>query len=290
MYLYYNCSPMRYFFMKNLSVFVVIFSLIFSACSKTVEVPLVLAEYSLGNGDSCTGAVVSGRYVVDTALTDLNTVTIMVDVQIAGPYWISTDAVNGISFSKVDAFTTTGLQSVVLVGEGIPASLDTSNFTLTALNGFGGSCTFSVAIVPGIPPTYFLTGFFDGIFKNFSDSAMATNSNIPGGSGVPGLDISGIDTIVNSIEKIDFGVNNATAVFPGIYTDTSAAQTYFDYHDAAGGIWSVNTSTQPSFTIVVKGVDGRDVQGSFSGTIRNQQGFGTDSIVITNGEFSAPLK
>ncbi len=278
--------------MKNLFVLIFIISILFSACSKkTTDSSIVLAEYTLGSGGNCTGTIVSGRFVADTALTATNTVTITVDVTVAGAYWITTNTINGMSFSQISTFTSTGPQTAVLTGTGIPVDTGTVDFEVTPLNGPGGSCTFSVGTVEGIQPQYYLTCFLNGIYRNFGDSAIATNSNIPGSSGLAGLDISGLDTMINSSSKIEFGVNNTASVRAGTYTDTtSSSRAYFDYLDDSVETWSVNISTQPSFTIVVTGASNRNVQGTFSGTIKNQQGTGMDSIIVTNGLFSVPVK
>ncbi len=277
--------------MKNLFALAVILTILSSGCSKEIaDTPVVLAEYTLGSGGDCTGAIASGRFVADTALTANNTVTITVDVSLAGPYWIATNTANGISFSSIGTFSGTGPQTVVLTGEGTPVATDTTDFTLTALNGAGGSCTFSVITVHGILPHYYLTCFLDGVYKNFGDSAHATNSNVPGTSGVPGLVINGIDTVINSTSKIEFGISNAGSVKAGTYTDTSSSRAYFSYLDATGETWSENSGSLPSLTIIVTYAGTTNVQGTFSGTIKNQQGLGTGTIVVTNGSFSVPVK
>ena len=236
------------------------------------------------SGGICAGAAISGRYVADTALSNTNTVSITVDVSVVGPYWITTNTVNGISFNAINTFTATGPQTVVLTGSGTPTTTGTAEFTVTQGDGNGGGCTFSVTAVQGIPPYYFLTCFLNGAYTNFSDSAAATNSNIPGNSGLAGLEVRGIDTIMNSAAQIDFGVANTTIVGPGTYTDTSTVKAYFNYVDSLGQMWSVVSSNQPSFSIVVTSANVNNIQGTFSGIIKND--LGSDSIFITNGVFS----
>jgi hypothetical protein len=276
--------------MKNVLALTVILPFLFSGCTKTSYSPTVLAVYTLGSGGNCAGAIVSGRYTADTALTSTNTVAITVDVTVAGPYRISTNTVNGMSFSKISTFTSTGPQTAVLTGTGTPVAIDTADFTVTALTGSGGSCTFSVATVQGVPPHYYLTCFLNGIYRNFGDSVSATNSDIPGNSGIAGLDVRGLDTVINSNSKIEFGVINTGSVGAGTYADTSSSKAYFSYVDSLAQTWTVSSSSQPSFTIVVKNVSANNAQGTFSGTIKNQQGTGTDSISVTNGLFSVPVK
>lgn len=277
--------------MKNLFPLIIIFTFLFYSCEKTKEdAPIVLAEYSLGSGGNCTSAIVSGRFVADTALTTLNTVTIDVDVTVPGAYWITTNTVNGITFNDIGTFTTVGPQTAVLTATGTPMAIDSADFTLTAKDGSGGSCTFPVLTVQGILPQYSITCLIDGVYRNFSDSASATNSNIPGSAGMPGLDVMGMDTVIIATSKIEFGVSNNGGVIAGTYTDTATAQAYFNYLDSAGEKWSVNISAQPTFTIVVTGTGTRRVQGTFYGTIKNQGGFGTDSIIVTNGLFIVPVQ
>jgi len=277
--------------MKNLLALIVVIPILFCGCTKeAADNRTAIAVYTIGSGGNCTGAIVSGRFVADTALTSANTVTITVDVSVAGPYWISTNTVNGISFSNIGTFTITGSQTAVLTGTGTPVAIDTADFTVSALTGLGGSCTFSVATVQGTLPDYYLTCFLNGVYRNFSDSASATNSSSPGNSGAAGLDVRGLDSVINSTSKIEFGVSKPGSVGVGTYTDTSATRAYFSYVDSLAEMWTVGTTSLPSFTIVVTGVNANNVQGTFSGTIKNQQGAGLDSIAVTNGLFSVPVK
>jgi len=276
--------------MKMLFALSVIFFVLFSACTKTVTYTSApIATYSLGTGDSCTGAVVSGRFVKDTALTGSNTVAITVDVTTPGPYWITTNTVNGISFSAASTFTAAGPQTAILSGTGTPAFSGTVNFLLSALNGLGDSCTFSVTTVKGIPPQHYVTCLLNGVYRNFTDSAIASNSGTVGTSGAAGLDVRGLDTVANSTSQIEFGVSNTVSVGTGTYTDTNVPNAYFNYTDSLGQKWSVNGTIQPSLTIVVINANANNVQGTFSGTIK-RQGAAADSIVISNGLFSVPVK
>ena len=233
------------------------------------------------------GATVSGRYVADTALGSMNTVSLTVDVSVVGPYWITTNTVNGMSFNAISTFISTGSQTVVLTGSGTPTTTDTTEFTVTKADGSGGGCTFSVTTVQGVLPNYYLTCLLNGIYTNFSDSTTATNSNIAGNSGLAGLEVMGKDTIMNSAAQIDFGVINTGFVGSGLYTDTSTAKAYFIYVDSLGQMWSVVSSSQPSFTIAVTSASASNIQGTFSGMIKND--LGTDSMSVSNGLFSLPV-
>ncbi|MGG9971266.1 hypothetical protein ACQ33O_05660 [Ferruginibacter sp. SUN002] len=114
----------------------------FSATASTLSSP---ATFTLGgSGATCSGASVSGTYKVGTAVTTSNTLSVQVSVTAIGTYSISTDVVNGISFSKTGVFTSTGTKTVTLTGTGTPAAAGSNNHTITG----GGTCTFSVTATP----------------------------------------------------------------------------------------------------------------------------------------------
>lgn len=276
--------------LKNLLTTIVVLIVVCSCKKTVVDNSTPLATYSLGTGGSCAATTVSGRYVADTALDASNTIMITVEVSVAGPYWIITNTVNGMLFSRTGTFTSTGTQTIILNGSGTPKAINNSNFTLTRLSGPGGSCNFSVATVQGIQPHYFLSYFLNGVYRNFGDSAYAINSGVPGNSGLAGLDISGLDTIVNSKSKIEFGVGGTKSIGAGIYTNTHTSKGYFNYFDNVGGTWTADSLSNTSFTINLMTASAHYVQGTFSGTIKNQQGTGTDSLVVTNGLFTVPVR
>jgi hypothetical protein len=92
---------------------------------------------------SCGSASINGLYVVSTAMVSSDTVVLQVNVTTAGAYNISTNIVNGFSFSGSGVFATTGTQTVTLTGVGMPAASGNTTFTVT----FGSStCTFSVTV------------------------------------------------------------------------------------------------------------------------------------------------
>lgn len=258
------------------------------SCKKVTYTSAVIAQYTIGTGDSCTGATLSGQYIVDTPLTTLNTVAITVEVDTVGPFWIVTNTRNGISFSQIGTFTNTGTQTVILIGSGTPIATDTTTFTITPKSGQGNSCTFLVPVISYGPPHYYLNGYFNVNYENFGDSARATNGTVTGPSGFAGLEITGADTVANSTDHIDFGVRYNGAVLPGNYSDTSALPAYFTFIDTLGNVWKPDTSFHPAFTISLANVFKGSVQGTFSGMLRIENG--TDSISVTSGAFFVPLR
>ena len=107
-----------------------------------------------GAPGTCTPVTPAGTYTQGTALTAANTVTVQVNVTTIGAYTISTNTVNGVTFSKSGTFSTTGLQTVVLTGTGTPISSGSQSFAVT----FGTStCNFSITFAAGTLLDYFPT-------------------------------------------------------------------------------------------------------------------------------------
>jgi hypothetical protein len=97
-----------------------------------------------GAPNACTPVTVNGFYIVSKPLDAANTVVIQVNVSTPGSYTISTNTVNGFSFSGSGVFTTTGLHNVILQGSGIPQVGGTCTF----MPGNGTSlCTFSLPVI-----------------------------------------------------------------------------------------------------------------------------------------------
>ena len=97
---------------------------------------------------TCSGAVSNGTYTAGTVLAASNTVTLNVTVLTAGTYSVTSNAINGISFSATGNFATTGVQTITLSGTGTPTAAGAFNYTATA--GIS-NCTFSITVV-GISP------------------------------------------------------------------------------------------------------------------------------------------
>ncbi len=95
-------------------------------------------------GDSsgtCKPVTLAGSYSPGIALSSTNSVQLEVTVAVPGSYTISTNTVNGVSFTKSGTFTSVGLQAITLSGNGTPISSGMQNFIVT----YGNSqCTFPI--------------------------------------------------------------------------------------------------------------------------------------------------
>jgi len=121
------------------------------------------AVFSLaGAGGNCTTPVITGSYIIGTALNSSNTVKLTVNVTTIGTYNVTTSAVNGMTFSSGNgAFTATGQQTITLTGSGTPsgtpgsvsipvtAGTSTCNFQITTTAGGAYTVDCSTANVNG---------------------------------------------------------------------------------------------------------------------------------------------
>lgn len=133
-----------------------VFTPVTGGCSFTINTTSAggSSVYTLtGAPNACTTPVIAGTYTTGVPLTAANTVTITANVTTAGTYSISTNAVNGISFSGNGTLAVGAAQPILLTGTGTPTAANTSSFT-PGTNG----CSFSIATVAPPPATYTLTG------------------------------------------------------------------------------------------------------------------------------------
>ncbi|MDP4283867.1 MAG: hypothetical protein Q8891_05555 [Bacteroidota bacterium] len=102
---------------------------------------------SLGN---CKPVVLNGTYTGGITTTSANTVQIQVTITTPGTYSISTNSVNGISFSGTGIFTNAGVQNVTLAASGTPTDAGNQVFTLS----YGNSqCAFQINFTAGASPS-----------------------------------------------------------------------------------------------------------------------------------------
>jgi hypothetical protein len=158
-----------------------------AGCSFIISVttaPPVIAGYKIaGDPGSCTPATVNGICIYGVALSPANTITITVDVISAGNYLITTDTLDGISFSKSGVFTAAGIQTILLNGMGTPVIPQNLFFKVS---GATSSCLINLTVQnpqplatyvlesgTGIPPP--CTGYT--VLGNYMAGTPLNNSN-----------------------------------------------------------------------------------------------------------------
>ena len=118
-----------------------------------------------GAPGSCSPITVNGFYVESTATGSSNTVGVTVNVTTAGTYTISTNTVNGLSFSSGGNLTVGNNQVINLAASGTPTTAGNQTFTVT----FGtSSCTFTVQVLPN---DYFPRSVGSNWSYEFNDAA-----------------------------------------------------------------------------------------------------------------------
>lgn len=138
-----------------------------------------VATGSLGlSSGSCTPITISGVYTQGIAIDATNTVQVQVTVATAGTYTISSNTVNGVSFSKSGLFTSIGVQNVVMTGTGTPVNSGAQNYSIS----FGSSvCNFSITYIAGTPPPPVLDYFPTTLNSNwvyYSSSPDSTTTKV----------------------------------------------------------------------------------------------------------------
>ncbi|MBP6430750.1 MAG: hypothetical protein KA319_03205 [Ferruginibacter sp.] len=99
---------------------------------------------------SCGSPILSGPvYTVGTTVSTLNTVMFNVNVTNIGTYSITSNTVNGITFTASGSYSGVGSNSVILTASGTPTAAGTFNYTI---NTGTSSCTFPITVVTGTPP------------------------------------------------------------------------------------------------------------------------------------------
>jgi hypothetical protein len=141
-----------------------------SGCSIAVTTSGSLATFTLGGAPgTCTGATPAGTYTVGVALTAANTVNITVNVTVAGAYNIETATANGMKF-KGSGVLATGTQTIVLTGEGTPATPGATNIPITLTPPNSSSCSFVVTVAPAAAPAVYTidcaTAAVNGTYTN----------------------------------------------------------------------------------------------------------------------------
>ncbi|WP_255555258.1 hypothetical protein [Flavobacterium sp. NKUCC04_CG] len=125
---------------------------------------------------SCSSIEMKGLYSPEISMNNENTMVIEVRVLYPGDYSISTNAVNGISFSGSGVFSTRGSQKVILKATGTPVSGGSFNYTITSNSTAGGtSCTKSVEF---LYRTMKVLGMGSGIYQPATASSNNTSKGI----------------------------------------------------------------------------------------------------------------
>lgn len=153
------------------------------------------SSYSFdGAPGTCATPTVAGIYSVGRQMDLTNTLTFTVDVAVKGTYSLTTTSGNGVYFQAGGTFTTTGPQTIVLYGKGIPVKA--GNFPYVPVTS--NTCNFTVSFLNGAPAAVFT-------YAGGTGNCTAPAINGVYATGVP----------LGSGNYVDLAVNVTT---PGAYT------------------------------------------------------------------------
>jgi len=119
---------------------------------------------------NCAATSIQGTYYGGIALNNTNTVTLQVYVTKTGSYSVNTATISGIKFSTTGSFTTTGNQTIIVAGTGMPVNTGTFTFLVSAGSA---TCSFPLSIISAP------SGNFDNdhlLFGNPSNAATLEDS------------------------------------------------------------------------------------------------------------------
>ncbi|MBK6990867.1 MAG: hypothetical protein IPH34_03165 [Chitinophagaceae bacterium] len=177
-------------------------------CQKefSFEGPNSPAEGSLQadiTGD-CLPKTVNGVYEAGKPLVaDSNTISVSVNVVTAGTYIVTTDTVNGYFFRATGIFTTPGVNTIKLRGNGTPFATGTNNFVVT----FDSTvCDVQVQVLPagaGGPAAFTIQSA--GTPANCSGATSA-------GTYIIGTPLNATNTVTLSVNVTTIGTYNVSSV------------------------------------------------------------------------------
>lgn len=288
---------------SGLSNFVIIHA--GDTCTFTVPVTAPSAFSLSGAPGNCTTAIVAGTYQNGTALTTGNTVTIEVNVTSIGGYTVSSNTVNGMTFTGSGTFTALGTQNIVLTGTGTPTAAGT--FTFNPQVGTSG-CTFDVVVAAAPIPAGTYSCKINGTLFNFTDRAVAENLDTGFGTPTPYLYLNGYTGPPNGETvpqlQIFINKNDGSAVGTGSYNvdgflAVNGYRIEIDFHelqtDMSTIIWNTSSTlfppANPAFIINVTQVSATRVKGTFSGKLQHTLDLSDPTIkTVTEGVFDLPIQ
>lgn len=121
----------------------------------------------------CSSTTVNGAYLTGNPLNATNTITIDVIVNVIEAYTISTNTLNGYSFTGSGVFSNIGLNTITLTGSGTPVAQQSDDFTIT-FTGRGDTCLASVNVTSVLSNclAYYNAGYTtDGVYNIDPDGA-----------------------------------------------------------------------------------------------------------------------
>lgn len=179
-----------------------------AGCTPT-DLPKIPVAPAIGKATftfNCGSSIVNGTYIINAALNSSNTITVQVNVSVAGYYSFSAEA-GGMHFSRSGEWNTTGLQSVTLLSTGKPTQAGAVPITITGESA-GGNVTCDKNITVSYRAIK-IVGFGGGTYQpatagvlQSSKAIIQSAANFGSTGTVPTQGISIIDGAYNRISTV----------------------------------------------------------------------------------------
>ena len=233
------------------------------------------AVFSLaGSPTSCVGAVQSNNFFASIPTTNINTVTINVNVTTAGSYAISTALVNGISFSASGTLSVGTNQIIVLKANGgTPLGGGSFNYALSTTTP-ASNCGFSVTVLAAPLPAVYT---FDCSSPQFFGTYQA---------GVPTVGDS-VKILVTSLNGGSYAITSTTTTPSNNVTFAGAGVLAASPNPQVVTLYAVGIpSTAGPFTYTITGV-GVSANCTFTQNYSPGSPSGNDTLTaVINGVFT----
>jgi hypothetical protein len=226
-------------------------SFLLTACQKEVSFEAEAGGGIVGGGTSegalggspgaCANTTVMGAYGVGLVLNDSNKVEIEVNFTKVGSYYISTDTVNGIFFSRTGFISAVGTSRITLLGVGTPASVGIYPFKVSFK---GTECSFEInvyAVAFSINSDYFpLSVGSNWTYTSSDPNASAADTVLSTSTGTTAT----IETNAYSVFTREQSVVTDSAFF------RKASSDYIEYGDL--DVAGITTGITPTSYIFLK--------------------------------------
>ena len=254
-----------------------------SQCNIVVDVfPAGTANASLTI--DCSGYVLTGTYMQNTPVSSSNTIQVKANVTVAGLYNISSNTVNGVSFSGSGFLPVGNAQPVTLTAAtGIPTASGLKTYTIGA-----GSSTCNVdidfAAGTGPPPGSFTWSFKANAvtYSGTSDEALY-NPSQPGLLAATGSNPAGDNF---SLTTGNLNGPFTTGTYAGVFS-TNKMTIDFDFEHTGVAYTFDALTANGNITTIIDNINTttKVITGRFSGTAINAAA-GNANVSISEGTFT----
>ena len=203
------------------------------------------------SGD-CLPSTVNGIYKADSVLNNTNFIDVQVDISNPGTYSISSDTINGYSFSGTGTLGLNGLNTVRLYAAGKPILAGTNSFTIsfdnstcvvdvTVISASTGAAVFTLEGAPGTCSGAIVNGTYTAGTSLAIDNTVTITVNVS----VPGTYL--LNTVAGNGMLF-----SSTGVFPtaGIQSVTLNG-TGMPLNDGTINLTAINGTSTCTFSITV---------------------------------------